>query len=64
MTIRRSSPGWTLLLACGVIYVLFESAVGAALQGIFVSALYQYAGHGAVPSGFDEQTMRGAVGRK
>lgn len=52
------------LIIGGVLYLLFESAVAAALQGIFVGALYQYAAQGSVPRGFDEDTFRGAFGKK
>ena len=49
-----------ILLALGILYLLAVSAIGAALQGIFVSALYEYAAHGQVPEGFDARTMKRA----
>jgi Family of unknown function (DUF6159) len=52
------------LIVGGILYLIVESAVAAALQGIFVGALYQYAAHGVVPEGFDGDTMRGAFGAK
>jgi hypothetical protein len=52
------------LILLAVLYFLGVAAIGAALQGIFVSALYQYAAHGEVPTGFDAATMRGAFGPK
>jgi hypothetical protein len=54
-----------LALAAGaVVYLLLVGAVGAALQGIFVGALYQYAAHGEVPTGFERQTMETAFKTK
>jgi hypothetical protein len=52
------------LMVLGVVYFIGLAAVSAALQGIFVSALYQYAAHGQVPQGFEADTMRSAFGRK
>ena len=52
------------LILAGVVWLLLESAVGAALQGIFVGALYQYAAHGVVPEGFDANAMRSTFGAK
>jgi hypothetical protein len=52
------------VIALAVLYFLGVAAIGTALQGIFVSALYQYASQGEVPVGFDAATMRGAFGRK
>lgn len=48
------------VIALAVVYILVLAAVGAALQGIFLAALYQYAGHGRVPSGFDEAVLQQA----
>jgi hypothetical protein len=53
-----------VLLALGLIYLLMVSAAGTALQGIFVSALYQYATHGEAPRGFDQSTMAHAFTSK
>jgi hypothetical protein len=53
-----------VLLALAVVYFVALAAVSAALQGIFVSALYQYAAQGQVPAGFEADTMRSAFGRK
>jgi hypothetical protein len=52
-----------LLMILGVVWLLIISAIGAALQGIFVSALYQYASHGETPHGFEKDTMERAFGR-
>lgn len=51
--------GWALIvLAVG--YFLIWSAVGPALQGIFLAALYQYATTGTAPHGFEQQALAGA----
>jgi hypothetical protein len=52
------------LLILGLIYFVGLAAVSAALQGIFVSALYQYAANGQVPLGFEPDTMRAAFGHR
>jgi hypothetical protein len=43
---------------------LGAAAVGAALDTIFLSALYQYAAFDQVPSGFDREAMAGAFQAK
>jgi hypothetical protein len=48
----------------GVLCLLLGAAVGAALDGVFLTALYQYATNGAVPSEFDRDTLGGAFYRK
>jgi len=48
------------ILAVGLLCLLLGLAVGAALDGVFLTALYQYATSGAVPVEFDRSTMRGA----
>ncbi len=53
-----------VLLVLGLLYLLAVSAVGAALQGIFVSALYHYAERNEVPSGFEAETMQRAFASK
>src|SRR5262249_43294613 len=53
-----------LLLVLGLLYLLMVSAAGSALQGIFVSALYQYATQGEAPRGFDQSTMAHAFTSK
>jgi hypothetical protein len=53
-----------VLIAAALVYFVLVAAVSAALQGIFVGALYQYAANGQVPSGFEADTMRSAFGRK
>lgn len=49
--------GIALLLLAGVYFILWAAA-GSALNGIFLSALYQYAAFGEVPHGFDRRTMK------
>ena len=39
-------------------------AVGAALNTVFQTAVYQYASHDQVPEGFDRQTMAHAFASK
>ena len=53
-----------VLAAVGVIYLLGAAAVGAALDAIFLGALYQYAAFDAVPAGFDRSTIEHAFERK
>jgi hypothetical protein len=53
-----------ILLVLGIICLLAASAVGSALQGIYVSALYQYANQGEAPPGFDQSTMAHAFTAK
>jgi hypothetical protein len=54
-------------IALGVVagvYFLLLMAVSSALDGIFVGALYQYAAHGEVPSGFEGEYLAHAFRRK
>jgi len=53
-----------LLVIFGVVYLLVLATIGAALQGIFQTALYVYAETGAVPSGFDSNTIQAAFKQK
>jgi hypothetical protein len=48
--------------AAGAVYLVIGSAVGSALNGIFLSALYQYAEVGEVPRGFDRDVLERAFG--
>ncbi len=48
--------GWALI-GLAAVYFLVWLAIGAALNGIHLGALYQYAAHGIVPQGFDAETM-------
>jgi hypothetical protein len=52
------------LLALAVVYFLIWSAIGPALHGIFLGALYQYAANGEVPDGFDSGVMKQAFRRR
>lgn len=52
------------LIFLGVVYFLIWSAVGPALHGIFLAALYQYATTGQAPGGFDQQALSGAFTHK
>jgi hypothetical protein len=54
-------------IACfiaGAVYFLAWLAVGPALHGIYLGALYQYAAHGRVPDGFERHEMELAFQRK
>jgi hypothetical protein len=53
-----------LILAVAVAYFLVWLALGPALNGIFVGALYQFASSGRVPDGFDAGVMKQAFQRK
>jgi len=49
-----------VFLAAAGIYLILWMAMGSALSGIFVSALYLYAAFDRVPSGFNAEVMQGA----
>ncbi len=52
------------VIALGVVYFLVWSAVGPAIHGIFLAAVYQYASSGTAPAGFDESALSGAFAPK
>lgn len=53
--------GW-IILGVAAAYFLVWLAVGPALNGIHLAALYQYASHGDAPPGFDRATMARVFG--
>jgi uncharacterized protein DUF6159 len=55
--------GVALMVLAGI-YFLVWSAVGPAVNGIFLAALYQYATTGQVPNGFEQHAMAGAFAPK
>jgi hypothetical protein len=55
--------GIALLLAA-LVYFLLWLAIGPALNGIFLGALYQYAASGEVPRGFSGNELKRAFRRK
>lgn len=57
-------PVGVFLLALAAMYFLVWLAVGPALNGIFLAALYQFASSGTVPAGFDQQVLTNAFGSK
>src|SRR5262249_26370444 len=57
-------PAAIALIVLGVLYLLALAAVGSALQGIFLGALYQYAAFGVVPTGYDALVLENAYRRK
>ncbi len=48
------------VIGLGVVWMLGAGAVGATLDTIFLSALYQYAAYDRVPEGFDRRSIEGA----
>jgi hypothetical protein len=62
--IAGSTALGALLLAVAVAYFLVWLAIGPALNGIFVSALYQFASTGGVPEGFEPGVMKQAFRRQ
>jgi hypothetical protein len=57
-------PLGVALIVLGVLCLLAAAAVGAALDTIFLGALYLYAADQRVPAGFDASAMEGAFRRK
>ena len=52
------------VIVLGLIYFLLLGAVSSAMHGIYLGALYQYATHGSVPGGFDNNVLERAFQRK
>ena len=61
LLLQTNVPLGIAVLAAGGVYLLIDLAVSAALNSIFVSALYRYAAQNEVPVGFDGDMMRHAV---
>ena len=61
MLLQTAEPLGIALIVCGGIYLLIDMAVSAALDSIFIAALYQYAALDQIPEGFDGSSMRQAV---
>jgi hypothetical protein len=55
--------GFTLI-AVALVYFLVWGAIMAALKGVFLSALYQYAANHRIPDGFDRDTIEHAFRSK
>jgi hypothetical protein len=53
-----------LAIGLALVYMLLFGAVSAALDSIFLAALYQYAAFQRVPSGFDSSNLEGAFRKK
>jgi hypothetical protein len=53
-----------IILALAVAYLLVWLAIGPALNGIFLGALYQYAANGQIPEGFEPGVMKRAFRNK
>jgi len=64
--LNTAPPVGVAILVIAGLYVLLCLAVGSAMHGIYVSALYQFAVTGRVPAGFDRTNLDGAFtqGRK
>jgi hypothetical protein len=52
------------LILLAVVWFVLLGAIGSALEGIFLAALYQYAANDQVPEGFDRRAMKYAFQRK
>ncbi len=57
-------PLGAVLLGVGILWLLLTSAIGAALDTIFLAALYQYAAFDQVPAGFNRDTLANAFTHK
>lgn len=53
-----------VVLILGIVWLLGAAAIGAALDTIFLSALYQYAAFEKIPEGFDRETIEHAFKSK
>jgi hypothetical protein len=53
-----------VVVGIGILLLLAASAMGATLDAIFLTALYQYAAFEKVPDGFDRTCIEGAFKRK
>jgi hypothetical protein len=62
--LQASVPLGVAILLVAVLYFAIWSAVGPALNGIFLGALYQYAANGQIPYGFDRSEMTRAFRTK
>ena len=60
MMMSVSVPVGVALLILALVYFLIWGAVTAALKGVFLSALYQYAANHEVPDGFDRDIIEHA----
>ncbi len=63
VTVQPIAMGLSVV-AIGILLLLAASAMGATLDAIFLTALYQYAAFEKVPEGFDRQCIEGAFMRK
>jgi hypothetical protein len=57
-------PVGLALIVLAVVYMVLFAAVGAALDAIFLSALYQYAAYERTPTGFETARLESAFRRK
>lgn len=52
------------IMALAAVYFVIWMAIGSAMHGIYIGALYQFAAYDKVPEGFSSEAMEGAFGRK
>ena len=60
----RSRRSAVSLIVLAVLGFLLVSTISSALNGIFLTVLYQYAANGQVPTGFDRECIAGHSGRR
>lgn len=60
MLLAQSAVAGGVVLGLALLYLLLWGAAGSALNGIFLSALYQYAAHSVVPAGFERDSLEHA----
>jgi hypothetical protein len=64
MACQTILPLGVALLALAGLYLLLWMAVSSALHGIYLGALYQFAAHGTVPGGFEQENLAGVFTQK
>jgi hypothetical protein len=63
--LQTAVPLGVAVIVLAALYLLtITAAVGPALHGIYLAALYQYAANGEIPSGFDRGELKQAFRRK
>jgi hypothetical protein len=60
----QAPPLGILVMVLAFLYLIGVMAVGSALSGIYLSALYEYAAFGEIPQGYDREAMVGAFAHK
>lgn len=62
MLLPTSAPLAIAVFALAFLYMVGVGAIGSALDGILVAALYLYASYGEIPQGFQKSRLSGAFG--